>query len=95
MYYDYYESSDGYRPFRLDVQLDAKNYDFGLYLFGDNTFKIRILIKTLREMLLSKRLTDEKLSFPQSEIFLDHRHVTFDKNGNASTSFFSAISLPA
>jgi len=81
LYYDYYESSNGYRPFRFNIRLNAKNYNFGLYIFGDNASKVRIIIKTLHDMLLSKRLTDKKLSFPKSKIFLNEKQVTFDKNG--------------
>ena len=80
LYYDFYESNSLYRSFRFDIRLDQKNYDFGLYLFGDHSKQLRTLIKVLKTMLASKKLTHEKISFPENTISLNNNTLTFDKN---------------
>ncbi|CAA6800642.1 MAG: Unknown protein [uncultured Sulfurovum sp.] len=71
---------DSLRTFRMDVRLHQNNYDFGLYLFGDFSKDIRIIIQVLYTMLLSHRLTINELSFPKSQVFYNGKELKFNKN---------------
>jgi len=78
LYYEFYEAETLYRSFRFDIRLDQENYDFGLYLFGDHSRHLRTLIKVLHKMLLSHKLANGKVSFPNSKIFLNSKEICFD-----------------
>ena len=93
LYYEYYESSAGYRALRLDVRLEAKNYDFGFYFFGDTQVILRTMIQSVRDMLQTGTISDKKLSFPQSEIFLNGEKLFFSEKGMLKPFKFSPQSL--
>lgn len=78
LYYDFYESDEAIRSFRFDIGLDAKNYDFGLYIFGNNISRLRTIVKVLNHMLRAGTIASKKLSFPKSEMFLDGKKLFFD-----------------
>ncbi|SFZ98428.1 hypothetical protein MNB_SV-5-1116 [hydrothermal vent metagenome] len=78
IYYDYYESSVGYRSFRFDTKMKAESYDFSLYLFSNNVKEIRMILSSLHRMLNTSTITDQKLSFSKHEISLNGRKLLFD-----------------
>ena len=78
IYYDYYESSVGYRSFRFDSRPEANTYDFSLYLFTDNIKELRMILSSLHRMLHTSTITDQKLSFPKHQISINGRKLLFD-----------------
>ena len=81
LYYNYYESSSGFKKFRFDVRLKATNYDFRFYIYEDGTNIIRTILKTLYDVLHLNKITDKNLSFPKSTIFLNNNKILFDQRG--------------
>ncbi len=80
--YDFYPlKDDKYRFYRTDARIDAQNYDFGFYLFGDFSLHIRTIAQALNRMLLSGRITPAKLSFPKSQILYNGKELQFDRFG--------------
>jgi len=65
-------------PFRFDAKLKSNTYDFGIYLFFEQTSYLRPILSALRRMLLSQTVTDKRLSFPQSDIYLNGEKLAFD-----------------
>ncbi len=77
LYYIFYET-DEVPPFRFDARLYADRYDFGIYIYGDAVTALRPILSALSSMLHTKTITDRKLSFPRSTIFLNTVALTFD-----------------
>lgn len=77
-YYKFYETDDA-PPFRFDAKLYADSYDFGIYIFDENPQYLRPIIAALRSMLQAKTISDKKLSFPHSAIFLNDIKLNFDE----------------
>lgn len=77
IYYAFYETDDA-PPFRFDAELYADRYDFGIYIYGDAAIVLRPILSALNSMLHTKTITDRKLSFPHSTIFLNKVALTFD-----------------
>ncbi|CAA6817266.1 MAG: Unknown protein [uncultured Sulfurovum sp.] len=73
LYHEFYEQSNGYRPFRFNVEVEQKNYDFGLVLFfmegreSDLTF----LVSALSLMLNKYGLEKEHFKFPDSTFVVE------------------------
>ncbi|MBA1420597.1 MAG: hypothetical protein FAF03_11710 [Epsilonproteobacteria bacterium] len=68
-------------PFRIDAKLYSKTYDFGIFIF-DVTIPLRPLLSALKYMLQAKTTTDDNLSFPRSEIYLNGNRLVYDERNH-------------
>ncbi|NEW59990.1 hypothetical protein GSY74_01725 [Sulfurovum sp. bin170] len=68
LYYEFYEQSNGYRPFRFNVEVRQERYDFGLILFFEESraFDMSMVIDTLSLMLSKYGLEKEHFKFPHT-----------------------------
>jgi hypothetical protein len=73
LYYELYEESRGYRPFRFDVKMNKERYDFGLMLFFKEGRErdISMVIDTLSLMLNRYGLEKNNFKFPHSRFSID------------------------
>jgi hypothetical protein len=68
LYYEFYEVSSGYRPFRFDVTMNQQSYDFGLMLFFSEPREedVSVVMEALSLMLTKYGLEREHTFFPKS-----------------------------
>ena len=68
LYHEFYEQNSGYRPFRFNIEMHQKDYNFGLMLFFEENREIDIykLIDALSLTLNKYGLEKENLKFPHS-----------------------------
>ncbi|SFV68135.1 hypothetical protein MNB_SV-13-1634 [hydrothermal vent metagenome] len=68
LYYEFYEQSSGYRPFRFNVHMKQENYNFTLFLFFENGREsdLSIVVDAFSLMLNKYGLAQEKVKFPHS-----------------------------
>jgi len=71
LYYDWYEKSGTYHPFRLDFELGKPYYDFTLYLFGDAVAKLPYVVSALHRMLTRTGLGVERHRTDKFEFFVN------------------------
>ena len=73
LFYEFYEQSSGYRPFRFNVEMNQERYDFGLMLFfkEERESDISMVIETLSLMLNKYGLEKNNLKFPNSTFSID------------------------
>ncbi|HHB93700.1 MAG TPA: hypothetical protein ENK88_00950 [Campylobacterales bacterium] len=73
LYYEFYEQSSGYRPFRFNVEVNQACYDFGLMLFFEEGREadISIVIDSLSLILKKYGLEKEKFKFSQSTFVIE------------------------
>lgn len=65
-------------PFRVDAVVNSKTYNFGILIF-DDTIPLNPILAALKSMLHSKTITDDKLSFPKTDIYLNGTLLAFDE----------------
>ncbi len=68
LYYEFYEQSSGYRPFRFSVEINQERYDFELLLFfkEGRELDIAMVIEALSLMLDKYGLEKDNLKFPHA-----------------------------
>lgn len=60
VYYSFYESQNHSHPFRLDIRLKPKNFDFSLYLFEEATEELPYILSALKKMIEEQGLGKER-----------------------------------
>lgn len=60
LYYKFYEEKNVFHPFRLDVKLQAKNYDFSFYLFEDAIDSLADVLESLKQAVEKEGLKEER-----------------------------------
>ena len=73
LYYEFYEQSSGYRPFRFNVETSQERYDFGLILFFEEGREsdISTVVDALSLMLSKYGLEREHFKFPHTTFGID------------------------
>ena len=71
LYYDFYESQNGYHPYRLDFELGKSYYDFSLYLFEKATEKLPYIVSALHVMLTQNGLGKERVTIDEYQLFVN------------------------
>ncbi len=71
LYYDFYESKEGYHPYRFDFELCKSYYDFRLYLFGEATSKLAYVVSALHRMLTETGMGKERFKVSSYELFVN------------------------
>ncbi len=71
LYYDFYESKEGYHPYRFDFELGKSYYDFRLYLFGEATSKLAYVVSALHRMLTDTGIGKERFKVTAYELFVN------------------------
>ena len=75
LYYDFYERENIQHKFRLDIELDSKRYDFGLYLFGDACEKLPYILSSLQLALAENGIGKNRDKFTDITIDVNQERV--------------------
>jgi len=73
LFYEFYEQSSGYRPFRFDIESNQNSFDFALMLFFEESREADVLLvlETLTLMLKKNGLERARHLFPKSTFRVD------------------------
>lgn len=73
LYYEFYEESGGYKPFRFDVEVYQKSYDFSLILFFQEKREadVALVVDALSLMLKKNGLERERHTFSHATFSVD------------------------
>ena len=83
LYHDLYGRDQSLpKDIRFDIALDSKNFDFGIYVFGNANIIIRPLVQAIINMLNANVLTEHNYTFPNSIIYVDGRQLAVDRFGH-------------
>ena len=88
LYYEFYEESQGYRPFRFEVGLGSLTYDFSLFLFFNEGREedISDVVSALKLMLSKYGLGKELLKFPNAQLSIETLSFLSQTNALNSSS---------
>jgi len=92
LYYEFYEQSSGYRPFRFNVEINQECYDFGLMLFFEEGREkdVSMVVEALSLMLSKYGLEKNNLKFPHSTFSIDR---AFPLNQMALSNVVSTVHI--
>ncbi|MEA3491264.1 MAG: CRISPR system precrRNA processing endoribonuclease RAMP protein Cas6 [Campylobacterota bacterium] len=98
LYYDFYESQNGYHNYRFDIELDSSKFDFALFLFEESCEKLPYVLSGLHKMLTEVGLMHDNLIFEEFKITIDSRIVydgeRFDLEGIMPQNFETTPHTP-
>jgi len=75
LYYDFYEKENSFHKFRFDIELGAKNYDFGLYLFEGACIKLPYILSALEKLVAKKGVGKDEIKFESAKILVNSSTV--------------------
>ena len=78
-YYSFYEKENSFAPYRFDINLGTKKFDFGLYLFNEACKELPYIISALAQMLQERGVTRKRITFEKFTILVNQK-VVFENN---------------
>lgn len=83
LYYMFYNKNGNVPPpFRVESKLFSDTFDFTMFIFEYHKIHIRPILTALKSMLLTKTISDRKVSFPKADIYLNDKKLFFNKHGH-------------
>ncbi|SFV74851.1 CRISPR repeat RNA endoribonuclease Cas6 [hydrothermal vent metagenome] len=71
VYYDFYEKKNTFHPYRFDITLGLKYYDFSLFLFENTTTQLPYVVSALHLMLTKNGLGKERKTYNDFSLFIN------------------------
>jgi len=78
LYYKLYEKQNHFAPYRFDIKLNSKKFDFGLYLFNDTCKELPYIISAIVKMLTEYGLTKQDIKVEKFSISVNNKTVFED-----------------
>jgi len=75
LYHKFYEEKNSLHQYRFDIVLGSDKFDFGLYLFAEETESLAYLLRALQMTLEEIGLTKEKYTFNDFNIAVNGQEV--------------------